>query len=406
MATTNVKSVYNSSMELIHEWCNNLLLSTSHYEYDNVYCNKNNLYINSTLVATRIDKDIFIEEFNHKGSFGNGYCTYDIIRAISKLTSYYRVYELPTEDTFKNRQYFYNWFISEYIEENKSRFEDISLLKEFANNPNLTVSHIRPNDIQVDSIRFCPPKYINKYRGIYSQVVRSTHFGTRRYGWGRYSYTTGDTIQVNHRLRDLFKDNVVNLFLTKEEIEEVEFKIWHKEYTSGIYTKSKAREIYNNAELKKARESKIISIRKHRKELNDKKKAERKLANIKDFIYIISEWKNNDNIRFVFNHCLPYTSIKLSRGMIVTSLGMTLTMKEARLAYTIFKNYKTGKLSDDELKDIRINNYSIVKIGDHYIPTIVNNEAVAKKEYCFVIGCHVIPEFEINDLIKTNNLDW
>lgn len=408
---TKNKDIRDSS-HLVHLWANKRL-DDKEYTKGGFLAEGNSLYYHSSLIAIHYPRYTFIKRFNNRGAFGNGFCDYDVIRAIPKDKKYYLYYKLPTDNLLDNKDAFLNWFKNEYIIECDYFFNNIAGIKEFISNNRrrsdrftLEFDHCLP-PAPSDLI---PPTWYKRFKGAINNIqVKQIGLYNFSTSWGRCNTDNASTT-IECKIKDLYPLNI-SKFLNQTEIDEFNFKVWylrHRDYPYcfTVLNRNTAREIYNNPAAKLVREDLCRAGVKRKDELEKEKLRNKHKDDITNYINALEKWKSSDNsdrIKPYIYGVDVYDSIKLVKDKVITSQRVMIDIVEAKLAYRYFKQHDTPHTPE---KEMYIAGWRVIGLVDRDLHVIKDNRLVGKTSKCIIVGCHIIPDFEIEDFIVRYKLDW
>lgn len=392
----------NTVKELIHAWCNGLIekqINKSNYVF-----NINNIEYKNVVVASRLNKVIYVKEIYSNNSFGNGYSSREIVKAIPSNIKHYHIQELPTESLFTTD----NSVKVEYLKKNFLKEFDYyinryAMYKEIAFN-------IRMSYHGTWNIEFDNSNYLLFGKRVYNQflneVVTKQVTCKQHKGWSTVGYYPYQNISV--KIKDFFiEENGKLIFnslynLSTEEIAELEFKSWKSKFELKKYYEAKR--IYIDEKLRSEFEVKYREdVEKKQAAEKEKQRREANATLIKWFTNI-SQWRDME-INLPNWPYINYTFIKKSvyQGKVQTSRGVTITMEEARKAYRLFKLYiDTKSCSRGE----KIENFVLLNCGQKMFPYLKDEDITEREDYFITIGCHEITWTEAQEFVKHYNLNW
>ena len=372
---TNLKGLYKSVYEMIHEWANDLLRSSHEYSMGDYWCTKDDFYLGSLHVATKINGYTFVRPFDRTGAFNSGYNSNNIISAIpyDRKNKAFRVSNLPSAETFKNRNQFIDWFKVEYTYNISNNVHSISNIKDFINNNRRSSNYLEFEHIYFNNFYFCPDVYLNRYSKTINNIrIKARGSFAKYHGWSSSPSGYGPEIVIDHTIKQLISDKWRNLFFSDEELSRYEVKI---------------KQIKSNREDREAnaKRNKVI-----------------------DYVRYLEEWKTTP---YAGRHYgAPYESVKIDHfdsNKVITTMLVRVSLEEARRAYKVFKLYYDNNTQYVSNGDVhKVDNFRIIAIKPRQIAMLENGLVVVKEVWCMVVGCHTIPYFEIEDFVKRNNLDW
>jgi len=395
------KERLTSSM-LIHRWVNRQILEGKSGRYS---CDKKHFYFDSTIIAYFKDKKTIIvdKSFNRRGSYNTGQTSFSFHQSAPEDIKVLGFNILPHNVTYAGQV---PWAVKEFISCTYSYLACLSLYKDFANN----------------NYRRIPPYYsFNALTIIIVQVLKNiesniskrafkkllnTNLNTSVYykdykGWGANNFIYLQSVKIQLTFRELLEGKCTTLF-TEEELATIDFKIWRHgvRYDKFKYTIQQDRIVFNNPVLKKERETLVeeykAAIEKKRVEF-EKELNKKKLLNT---LLSLEAWRDFKTQRLNYS---PYPFLRYNKftQVVETSYGVKIHEDFAKKALQYFKN---------SALDIPINstidNWVIRRVALNLFPVIENDNYKEIEQKCIVIGCHTIPEIEINQFLKFFKLDW
>lgn len=402
------KSEIKSVSDMIHRFVNRQCPDVVRGNYE--VCD-DQFYQYNRLVAYFYDNNtLFVENFNNAGSFGSGYTNWDIRRAADHI-NVCTFNDLPNLELLKkDREYFKRWYKAEFLKVNENYFENISVLKHY-------VSEKRINrDIYVYDLTtlFLPESLLKKYEKTIGNIKIEEKFSGILYGssWGSKNDHYCQSIEVKSKIKDLHPSALD--YLTEEERKIYRFKKWRNTYRA-IHTRNSKSfmgsydedfKIFCNPELKlKAEERKIENdqIAKRRRLEREKEQTLKKYLNFTECI-------TNDYYARVN---LNYSLLRLTQNeKVITSLGVNISIEDAKRALTLFRRYKDIK-EDKLISGIAIDGFAVKGIFLKTLDKIGTNEdqtelifTKVENHPCLVVGCHTIPYFEVERFLEHHKLDW
>ncbi len=403
-------------IELIHAFCNkNFKKEDKYYTSGNYGADKNEFYVGTRLKAYHYGKNIIIEDFNRdsSGGYGGSYGGHTVLNASPNKDKAFLYNKLLTEEIINDEAKFIKWYQNEFVEHNRRELEAISSIKDFIKSTKY--KHGWSIDALGAGINYIelPDDVNKKYKKIINKILITVDVWGKYYsGWSKHNCL--ETVKINHTVKQLvnFKPT---LFFTKEELKIYEFKVWREKYVISpiskhfIYDLKKSREIYNDLEGRKQFEIR----REEEVELLKKIKEERarieRLKDLKQKFKSFVSWKEGNS---------PYDSfsigfqglriVKTDVDKIQTSFGVSVRELEARNALAFFRRYKDSE-TDIEIKflsKLLIAGFPIKGIFKKKLDIVKDDQIVEIEAKCLVIGCHTIPDFEIEDFLQRYNLNW
>lgn len=209
-------------------------------------------------------------------------------------------------------------------------------------------------------------------------------------GWGSSSFYKNIDIKLKTPKREIvniYANDLNHLLLNKEQLEELDYKSIRLEYKFNnvnlfSYDEGFKRYKENKQEFIDTLKTRSANWQEKQKIEQEKKRKEIQLKDLSK----LEEWRNGGN----YHLNLPYSALRLNNNQVQTSLGVNITIEEAKNAYRAFK---LGKILGSKIAGYNV-------IGIRHI------DIFGKTEKCIIVGCHTIPESEINKFIKFYNLDW
>ena len=423
--------------ELAHKWANKNFtkkqLGRNGYATAQKYkANNKELYLNNKLVATHYRSYVFIERFDYTSSFGNGLNYYILAAYIPNKIERSNIIisdDILTEEILKDKDVFTHWYKSYFIEKNRQQFEWIALAKDFIYNNRATV--LRVGDIHIST--GLPNAIYNRHKGTINKIeINSSFCSTIYYGWGENNIRTVKPIRIKSKIGKLIGKKLKD-FLSEEEIKELEFKEWYLEYKNlesaynnikGVFdiNKEEARAIYNDPIRKEKREIKFKEYIRAKEIKKQEIRAEERKLHIKNYYAKLEAWCNgtlNENYSTIYSFTSSdvYTALRMGKHKnyecVETSLNVKVPIKEAKRLLTLLRHFKFFNNDiyeevDLDHRNISISGYKVYKITSKSLTVMDGNtdNIVLKDCKCVIIGCHTIPNFEIERFLKHNNLNW
>ncbi len=420
MQTSNYNTNYTdmNNYEILHNWANRKFkgINTKYFGASSMDCTKDQLWYNGRVIARFLNNDtVIIEDFDHRGAFGSGFCSWNIKWSIPRDKESFVYTKLLTDYIINNEAAFKEWYAGEFIHHNNAVIGDIALIKEFATNNQLSAyRHDDPTKIKT---RFLPlPRVVyNKYRNIIKDIDVSTHPRHRSYyGWG-YRYNEYALSKTVIKVKDLHPIIKISKFIDRGTIAKYRYRVWHVDYCRGYMTPTESKKIYDDKEARTERETRIKEFRKQKEEEAKVKAIEKDRQALLHHVKKVEDWKKSDTTSRVgytysdYGYRANYTryqAIKKIKNNLLTSDGVMVPIEEAKKAFRLFNLYKDKGLVANHSVDFRIGGFHVNSIGDVTIPKIVDHNIVPFTCKAITVGCHVIPDFEIDDFIKRYDLKW
>lgn len=370
------KEVYKTRDELLHLWANKKIVNSRLIGKYRIIDSE--LYYDGEQLTLNKYGFLFIKEFDVTGRNH-----YRLLYYFPDANNIKICYELPINYTI-------TWLVNEFKQLNDNTFNYLALYKEV-----LTNKKLKLNNTTFD-IRL--PLNLNNdiYNGFLNTTIDIYSLFPLYRGWTKNR-------NLVYKIPSIKISNIVNdglgIAFTTEEINYLKYRVWINTYKSKGHCDSLLN-VFNNAELKEAHELNIHTIK---CKIKEQKEIERKLERQKN---VIKELKLINNFRlnnFNFNfYYLGYVVFKITCDnpfIIKSSLGMPINIHAAKKAIELFRlKYKGHELV------ARFKYEGIIK---QEIPHLnEKDELYYIEEDCIKIGCHVIPESEINEFLKFYNLDW
>lgn len=286
------------STDIIHLWCNDKIKEP--IEKSGYRASGNLLFYHGDSIAWKIKIKgkgfIFINsKFDARGSFGTGSDAHDIFRAVPFHKEGYLCNDFITN----KKDITPKWIFNEIIKNNEDYFNSIAFWKEFANNNRLS-SKNSFRQFKVDDLF---TEYLtSKYLKIQNFKVDLTARYKKYYGWGVDNYNLYTTkIECKFKQLLFHEKGLGNyeLFLSKSEMEMINFKMWRNSYLrefSGNYNYRRnlkdSFNLYKDDEKRKAWEVTYNSLyqanEREREEKRLKKEGENCLTNLKK----LNDWRD------------------------------------------------------------------------------------------------------------------
>jgi hypothetical protein len=381
----------HSTYEVIHLWCNFQLpksITKGDYRFE-----VDSIRHNSYIIARVIDKKIYLVPFN-SGSrgWGNslGFSRNSIIRCIPNDITYYKVNKFPDftksddEKAYELKQLF-------LAEVNEQFLNTPALLKYALNNNRLQHTYLH------EGAEFYPNRYMYYGKRAYNKFINlkidynSTY--TKYQGWSGYINSI-NSLKLSFKIKDLFGDDNAILYIHKllspELLAELEFRHFANSYRDRDLRTLELRGIYNSDRREQF-------IQDEQAKVNERVIKERKAKEegIIKALKAIPKFRNSTGLGVYLG--LSYVVFRLDGNIIKSSLGISITIPEVKLALKLFK-------LEDKAIGRHILSYVYRGVIIKEIPKLINDELVYQEERCHVVGCHVIPESEITDFEEFYNI--
>jgi hypothetical protein len=422
MLRDNSKYIHQN-IELVHNWANQRFRTKDRYiSVNNYNCIENKLYYNRTLIAI-IDKGYFwITEFDHinRGAFGsrsNHLCTRNIIDAIPRTHDYYVCKNLPI---FTSNYTFKQWYKEEFIQANIGIGKKISDIKDYiTDNRRRVIYNSLPmtKDNIVDYLKLhCSFRYPHidsrlhrKYKKTIDNIKITHSYSQDRYhDWGTNKFSTTISFVVDNTIKNLIDKH----FISDEEVNKLMFKRWRIEHDLTIADIKKYKPIYDDIEKRKEFEKTYIDRVEERNRQEQLKRLKKEEESILNYFKVLNEWQTNNKLDFsnqyYYRNQAKYQSIKFvssNTPFVISSLQVRMSIDNAKKIYNIFKRY-VGKTIDFSNQNIVIDGWKLVRISNTPVLYVKNDKVIIEKHSCIVIGCHIIPWFEVERFLQYHNLDW
>lgn len=401
--------------ELVHQWCNGLI---DNYTKNSITIKDDKLYYRSSLTAFIQKGTLFVKRFNYSGAFGNGYNSYDIISAFKNSKRHKNGYIVLSD---------IRTFVKIKTEEDKLNYAELSLVEEIKTSSSFTTSIIYKNKLKSNRTTNFNTYYLNiidipkevefiltkrQLNKLLSKKVNINGYVIDYIDWSDKNYYD---YNITAKLKNLLNDTH-SVILTKEELYELNFRIWRNYYLSKskgrgfIYDYKTSREIYIEKERKekieKERKEKLeeerikeqIEIYKHNasKEYSYKRKLVNWIKGINSTVYLYDNYS-----RFSFHY------LTINQNAIRTSAGVSISIEEGEKLYKLVSRF-TSPVNLLRLK---------YEVGGYYVKDI---EYLKKVNYqkstfdnlveddilCLRVGCHNIPIKHINWFVKRYFPQW
>ena len=410
----------HTSTELMHLWCNRMInkeIKKGNYEFT-----YDNFYVNNKLKAYYIDdKNVVLEKFDNRGSFSNGSSSWDIARYFGDRVNLIIVNKLPIQDNEVSEQGKISWLKNEWEIDNQRIFDRIAMYKEVANNNRMftcddaiTSSNMLYYITDDKKYDFYGKRIKNEFFKLQlEQKATYTHYN----GWGsrgeiKQSFIVKYTIEglANLKPEDFF---------SKEEIDLIEMKAWINKYGKCYTQKPHTRwnkEIVYSTEFcgyaKTLKEYKVIWFSDKREEYcrqvehlkeeevkrNKLKELKARQEEVKLALLKIDNFRSNSGSTSNLN-ILNYVLLRYSGGIIISSMGVKISIEEAKKALQLFRIKET--------KHDLVQGFTYTGIIKRNIPYLDEQQEVQyREEDCIKVGCHVCPESEIKAFLEYYKLDW
>jgi hypothetical protein len=379
-----------STAEVFHEFAHQLdnCKSTSYLYEDNKLFYKNELVAN---IYDKSKKIVLIKNFNHIGHYGNGYSSYNLIRAFDEswtTLTLDNIFDITVKDKAIEKRDLFNYLIKVKIE-NIIKIQ--YWLKEYIYNPRRLTCNISINyllDLQnkikkeIELLKI-PKKYIKTK--FHNELIWLSYYK----GWNKYYEKFFNNESLQYWLDFRF---------TEKELDVIACKDWihtnlYNTKTAKCLSKHEKETIYFNIEKRNAYTTIIEKERADNNRLYEerlqKQKEERKA---KELI------KLNDWLDGKYNRALWDIPIHLrldKDNLVETTLGVTVPLNHAKLLYLKFKQCVN---KNEEW----ISNGCSIKIGNYLVECIKKNDV----GWYLKAGCHTIYEKEIDLFINMFKLNW
>ncbi len=406
--------------EVIHNWANrNFKGINVKYWGNSVSCTKDKLWVHNRLVARFLNNStVIIEKFDYTGAFGTGIGSWHISSSIPRAKDYYTYSSMLTDDIINNENAFIDWYRNEFINGNCNTIDKLAHIEEFATN-NLLSTPPTNSSLKLETDEITLPKSIyKKYEKRIKKIDVTVKPRYNNYhGWGRYRYSTYDLPKITVKMTDLCPVIDITKFIDSETIEKYKYRLWHTEYCRGYgITPKESKKIYCDPKLKEEREKGLDEFKKKREEREKERAFEKNRQALKHYLDRLEAWKKSDSNQSIYfnfsyysyttNNDLSYQVLKKIKNNVITSMGVMVSLDEAKRAYDLFQRYKDTEISFGYDSKIRVGNYTINSIGEKIVAKIIDGNISKVRCKAITIGCHVLPDFEIEDFINRYNLEW
>lgn len=391
--------------ELFHHFANKVFdeekRSGYHYKIKNGI---GELYKNSYIIAIAYFKRkvLVVNNFSTRGAFGNGYCSYDIIRAFNNKGFYNFTYNDLTPYSKHNDNFWFNVIFDKIY--SKYLIPYLKKITIFRNNPDATRLDIIPDsyELKIDDkeINKLCRRFNVKKSELYNHKINIRKWFS--YYNGNWSGGSDIILLENTSIKDILK-----IKLSKSELERIDYLKWFNHLKQYITRQSlpirrniSYFEIYNDPKLKKITdgivkiaEDKYEVVLKRNREQTILKEQKRKEEETKKQLENINKWLNNKIDRF--NYCysiLCYLRISKDKTRVETIYGASVPIEDAKKLYKLY--IKVRNESNMYTKRDRIGNYILEYIDKNVFGWYIK------------IGCHLIYDKQIDDFINRNKLNW
>ena len=404
-----------TSIELIHKWANKNFEKDKDYKSGSYSANNKSLYYNNTLIAYHNIGYIFVGSWSNKGSYGTGNSYSTIVNACPDKSKVIQTNILFNEYSLENKDSFLKWYKNEFIHINQSAFNNISFNKEFIRKNSLSANYFDLYDLKFDLVKL-PKSILKLYKDDINKLVIDYNCIYRKHtGWSRNNYIDYPKININKTIKQLTTIKVSQLF-SKKELSVYDFKIWRNKYVikpypdKGFYLDIKdSLLIYNDLDKRKVYEEQQELRVKNKKRQKEIKEKEERREKLKERFIKFNKWKLGDYlIRYTnnigFQGLRQYKDQNVEHN-IQTSFGVIISEKEAKRALDIFRRYEKSD-KDIEIKNIALDGYPIKGIYTEQLDIVKDDNIIEVSARCLIVGCHIIPDFEIEDFLNRYKLNW
>jgi hypothetical protein len=440
----------NNTGELIHKFCNKLIpenkiirkgayvftpnamylrirsynYSTYKYEYNNS---------NLRLLAFIENDYIIINSFDNSSSWGGGYSSYSILRAAPNKDKVFIIHGLKGYKTFSLDEKVSGKDIIDFDSvikraiislDNNTNVGYLAYIQNnvFDNKYSAWYSPVYSNDKLQKSVATIR-KYYNTLKletpfkdilnTILSEVLNFNLTYTKYSGWGR-GYT--ETAKPKLKYGDLYRNTTFEKLLIKQcgkkYLKEFEFKVWRhvnlKYEDSFLYSLKESREIYEDEE----RRTKVTDDITARKEAAKREReAKERIKNRERRVDYVKKFIENDGVRVGPSWgygSLNYDILAIAAGDVISSKGVKIPIVEAVDFYKKIVRVLKSPSIFNQTSILRLN----IKVGGYTLSNITKEDLfdnltdeLIKSAICIRIGCHKIPLFEMERVIKHYNID-
>ena len=402
----NELSIYT----IIHNWANNEI--TVEYERKDYRFTPDKFYYKNKLVGLYRKGVFYITEFHNGGTRGNDVSIWNLKRAVH--SECYQISNIPDFDSLTEQQQI-NFIQEQFLWENKNRLNVISYWKEVIENNRILGLY---DSVNLE-INF--PLYLHWGKLFSKKVVEQALekpivFETvyKKYkGWGSSCEYLQELKFSQFNIKQLCSDDAITLklFFTDEQIELLKLKrflysncrtqeIVKSRYrwttvTSYSVSLKDAKKIWFS-EKKEEWKSGILKVNEEKRKQIEKEQLKRKEEVVKKELLSVEQFRLNPHVSI---HNVNYTVLFYDGNMIKSSLGMQIQIEEAKKALRLFRIRET--------KHALIQGFVYKGVVKKAIPYLNDEKEVDyREEDCLVVGCHVIPESEINNFLSFYNLNW
>lgn len=379
-----------SVRELMHYWLNRKIdvdYSRRSYRFtpDKFYC-KGVLY--------GIFKDdilYFNEKFDNTGSYSNGlgfwqHVNHSIPSHIDRVIYCTKLPDKLHRETSEQEDI--QFIIDEFICRNKNTINVIASGKHIASNNRMFefYGEVLNYDFVIPDLGIFTKDVVDKVLNKPFEINPIFKYYT---SWNRYEYRNSMNITVT--INQLVSG--IKQFFTDEELNILELKNFYGEIKD--YKRCSFKELKKKWFSKDKDEftNSIITAINSIKDKRDKARRKKEESNIKLSLKNIDKFRAGANNPMIYH--LPFTVFKMiDNDTAQSSLGMRLTLDEIKKGIDLFNTKSTN--TNETIKGF---NYKGIQVKD--IPYLDEEDNVQyKQESCIVVGCHIVPESEINNFVN------
>lgn len=382
-------------VDLIHLWIHQKLQHNRSYTKADTKVIDDCLYIENKLVAYIEGKYLYLMKCKWVTTISSS--ATNVLEVLSNN-------KLLTKEIREDKDLFFRWYIDEVKTNNVDRINSISNAKDYANNSRRTRCYVYWGSHHQTKVNI--PKDLHKlYYKELMQTKIDIHSSYTRYdGRTRSRSKSLPLVKLTIPIRKLafFK---IESFLTKKERLMFAAKQWRESLIYSTISFAALLPIYTDLNRRKEWNDKNENYRVNQLKIAAQEEKEKVYKQVKN----LNAFKDNtDGGRLGFWD-IPYIVLRFTKDMITTSKFANITEKDAKRAYTLFQAYRDMDI-DVPIRNIAVSHFPVngvvtkKLIKYSFDGTTVTEEEVSAR--CLMVGCHTIPDFEIDDFIKRYNLEW
>lgn len=416
------KQTKPTDRELIHQWANDLITEPTEAKGGRFDANSTELFRNTKRIGLKHKGFAFIGDFYTNGRYSIG--THSIVSSFAngkyKVIQCHEVPHLDALDADWLRKFFFHRY--------DDQLDKVAYLRSIVKDKKVSaVATWHLPDFN-DPIKYATKIILAPFHTILqlkklfgkeftlfakTELTYNCLFKVST-GWG-YSNYKGYHEKLNFKFKDLLAKGK-ELFLSKEVLDEVHFRIWRYDKLKLGRRMYFAYDTCKNAygtEKQAELERTVNAVRQSRAESAYKKRVQEEAEKLAKDFQKIADWRKHPSYHSRPTTAYPILAIHYpTQGKsVITTLGVSIPMDEAMKAFTIFKKCVVNKKAlDFNTSKQTISGYRLISIQiEEYVGYVVDDFKIAlqtKVNWVLTVGCHKIPYEEVQAFLEYNKLDW